>query len=183
MIFGIWDGKWSTANETKYLLRSLECTQDSKVETMSSLKDKNAFENWWDFKSHSPCLQPTLFQRSSERKSPNLISLCFHSVRGALFSPAFFNGMNRSLIGCASIEIRYIVGLQAAHIFTHNLNKIVYVLMSKVYGLCVRMSNIFLCKAFDFNGFFYWHNHMHTHTHISAWKTKHRFIRCIHTTW
>lgn len=40
--------------------------------------------------------------------------------------------------------------------------------MSKVYGLCVRVSNLFLCKALDFNGFFYWHNHMLTHTHSST---------------
>lgn len=27
---------------------------------------------------------------------------------------------------------------------------------------------MFLCKALDFNGFFYWHNHMLTHTHSST---------------
>lgn len=101
---------------------------------------------------------------SHRKKSPNLISLSLHSVvRGALFWPAFFYSnkpytnwicKHRNPLRCYSPTIWM-------KSFTFWCRKF-------MACACVRAPNMFLCKAFDFNGFFYWHNHMRAHTHTST---------------
>lgn len=66
---------------------------------MSSLEKKNAFGNWWVFKITFSMHSTNSFSKSSQKrkqftsgkKSPNLISLSSHSVRGALFFASIFN--------------------------------------------------------------------------------------------